>query len=90
LYLVWVSFFAISVVTAISKKGINKMTISEMIVRLESEGITVQRIPNQPNMLHVDGYHCSSDKGLPPWIWGSPGWGISSCGFGRVFMFRAG
>jgi len=66
------------------------MTISEMIVRLESEGITVQRISNQPNMLHVDGYHCSSDKGLPPWIWGSPGWGISSCGFGRVFMFRAG
>ena len=73
-----------------SKHKGKKMSVSEMIVRLQSEGVIVQRVPNDDRMLHVDGYHPPHCKGLPDWIWGCPGWGVSSCGFARVFMFKAG
>jgi len=66
------------------------MNISEMICKLESYGMIVQRVPNQPNTLHVDGYHPPHSKGLPDWIWECPGWGVSSCGMSRVFLFRVG
>lgn len=65
------------------------MSVSEMIVRLESYGLSVQKVPNHPNTLHVDGYHHPQSKGLPDWIWDCPNWGVSSCGFGRVFMHKA-
>lgn len=66
------------------------MTISEMIVKLEESGCYVQRVPNNPNMIHVDGYHPPKSRGLPDWIWNCPKWGVSSCGIARVFMFRVG
>ncbi len=66
------------------------MSISEMIVKLESFGIIVQRVPNDDRMLHADGYHGPNGKGLPDWIWDCPQWGVSSCGFGRVFLTRVG
>jgi hypothetical protein len=66
------------------------MNISEMIVKLTSHGLIVQRLPNDNGMLHVDGYHGADGKGLPDWIYDCPKWGVSSCGFGRVFMFRVG
>ena len=65
------------------------MSVSEMIVRLESYGLNVQRIQD-PNTLHVDGYFHPQSKGLPDWIWNCPGWGVSSCGIGRVFMYKVG
>ena len=64
------------------------MSISEMIVRLEADGCFVQRVPNDPNTIHVDGYHPPQSKGLPPWIWDCPNWGVSSCGISRVFMHK--
>lgn len=66
------------------------MNMSAMIVSLESFGLNVQRVPNDPHTLHVDGYHNPHSKGLPDWIYNCPGWGVSSCGFGRVFMFKVG
>jgi hypothetical protein len=66
------------------------MSVSEMIVRLQSEGMIVSRIPNDSRTLHVDGYHPPHAKGLPDWIYGCPGWGVSSCGFARVFIFKVG
>lgn len=65
------------------------MSISEMIVRLEESGCTVQRIPGDNRTLHVDGYHHPQSKGLPDWLWDCPGWGVSSCGWGRAFLFKA-
>ena len=65
------------------------MSVSEMICKLESYGMYVSRVQNHPNLLHVDGYHPSHSKGLPSWIYDCPNWGVSSCGFGRVFMFTA-
>jgi hypothetical protein len=67
-----------------------KMNISEMIVRLTSDGMVVSRVPDCGDTLHVDGYHGANGKGLPDWIYSCPKWGVSSCGFGRVFMFRVG
>ncbi len=67
-----------------------KMSISEMIVKLQSDGMVVCRVPNDSRTLHVDGYHVPHSKGLPDWIWRCHGWGVSSCGFGRVFMFKVG
>lgn len=66
------------------------MSVSEMIVRLESAGMIVSRVPNDDRMLHVDGYHPPHSKGLPDWIYDCGGWGVSSCGFARVFMFKVG
>jgi hypothetical protein len=66
------------------------MSVSEMIVRLQSEGMIVSRVPNDDRTLHVDGYHPPHSKGLPDWLYGCPGWGVSSCGFARVFMFKVG
>jgi hypothetical protein len=65
------------------------MSVSEMITRLESYGMKVS-VVNNPQTLHVDGYHHPQSKGLPDWIYDCPGWGVSSCGFARVFMFKMG
>ena len=64
------------------------MNISEMIVKLTSHGLIVQRLPNDNVTLHVDGYHGADAKGLPDWIYDMKGWAVSSCGFGRVFMSK--
>lgn len=65
------------------------MNISEMIVKLTSHGMVVSRVPDCGDTLHVDGYHGNAN-GLPDWIYDMKGWAVSSCGFGRVFMFKVG
>lgn len=64
------------------------MNMSELISKLMSEGCVVQHVPNDPNLIHVDGYHPPECKGLPDWIWHCAGWAVSTCGFSRVFMFK--
>ena len=64
------------------------MNISEMIVRLTSDGMVVSRLPDCDDTIHVDGYHGANAKGLPDWIYSMKGWAVSSCGFGRVFMSK--
>ena len=64
------------------------MNISEMIVRLTSDGMVVSRLPDYDDTIHVDGYHGANAKGLPDWIYSMKGWAVSSCGFGRVFMSK--
>lgn len=59
-----------------------------MIVKLEQSDCFVQRVPNNPDMLHVDGDCLPNSNGLPPWIWESKGWTVSTCGLSRVFMFK--
>ena len=66
------------------------MSVSEMIVALESYGLSVQKVPNNPDTLHVDGYFHPQSKGLPDWIWDCPDWAVSSCGISRVFMYKVG
>jgi hypothetical protein len=63
------------------------MNIHEMICKLENEGLKIS-VMNDPYTLHVDGYHPPQSKGLPDWLWNCKGWGVSSCGFARVFMFK--
>jgi len=41
------------------------MSVSEMIVRLQSEGMIVSRVPNDDRTLHVDGYHPPILRGCP-------------------------
>jgi hypothetical protein len=67
-----------------------KMSVSEMICKLESHGLIVQRLEHDNGTLHVDGYHPPHCKGLPDWLYDCPGWGVSSCGASRVFMFKVG
>jgi len=64
------------------------MTVSEMIIKLESNGLSVSKVPEDILTLHVDGYLSPNGRGLPDWIYSCPGWGVSSCGFGRVFLFK--
>ena len=66
------------------------MTISEMIVKLQEYDCVVQRVPGDANLLHVDGDCLPHAKGLPDWIWDCPNWGVSSCGWARVFLHRVG
>jgi hypothetical protein len=62
------------------------MEKSQMIEYLREMGLLVTVVPNSPDMLHVDGYHGHNAKGLPDWLWRMPGWTVSTCGFGRVFL----
>ena len=65
------------------------LTVDDMIERLRADGMIVSIVPNDPNMIHVDGY-TEHTKSLPDYIWQCSGWSVSTCGFARVFMFRAG
>ena len=68
----------------------NVSKMNRMVSRLMSDGLMVSRVPDCEDTLHVDGYHGADAKGLPDWIYDMKGWAVSSCGFGRVFMFRVG
>lgn len=65
------------------------MSISEMIVKLQEYGCFVQRVEHDTNMLHVDGDCLPNARGLPEWIYGCHGWGVSSCGWARVFLHKS-
>lgn len=51
------------------------MTVSEMIIKLESNGLSVSKVPEDTSTLHVDGYLSPNGRGLPDWIYSCPGWG---------------
>ena len=59
------------------------MNVSEMVSYLKNVGLYVTNVPNHPYSLHVE-----SSREMPDFIWELPGWIVSTCGIGRVFLTK--
>lgn len=59
------------------------MNIVAMMAYLTEVGLVVTKVPNYADCLHVE-----SRRESPDWLWRLPGWVVSTCGTGRVFLTK--
>lgn len=61
------------------------MSKVELFSMLQGSGVIVENVKGYPDTYFVDaGY---KNQPLPNWLWDS-GWGISTCGYGRAFIWE--